>query len=507
MEDEVNVKHEISDWTDRFRGTQGVSLNPENVTKYWNNQTPYSGTNKFTDSLFPADRESILSSRGLWNKNHQDQLVSYQFDYARPETFLNTEDYVVFDDKVTFSDVKQGYLGDCYYLAALAALTEFPGLINSNFKNGGARSQNGYYEILMFIDEEWQIVIVDDLIPRIQGHRRPCFADSDPRNVIWPMLLEKAWAKINGGYANITGGKSCWPFHILTGFPSSIYYNQQFRNKDDLWRLLKSCDRRSEIMVSGSCKQGNGIVPGHAYTLISVTEIDNDSEPLRLVCLRNPWGRGEWSGDYSDDSNTWTPELRKKLNVVRSNDGIFWMSFDDYFDYYNELNVAHSPNYFKGINIFSHTDHLPKVYNLLANGPITLSTNIITHNSDFPVSIFICNYGNYNMKNVNSCYIYQNNSGTIHNLHSGHYLVGVYPHEDSGKPYQVRFSCNGNYILKSNYSYDKEHCLLSHIKSMGLEENYTVLKDVISLIYLIVKMVQTIAIRTFVVILTKDNSQ
>jgi len=31
---------------------------------------------------------------------------------------------------------------------------------------------------------------------------------------------------------------------------------------------------------------------------------------LRLVELRNPWGSGEWTGAYSDNSPEWTPELK-----------------------------------------------------------------------------------------------------------------------------------------------------------------------------------------------------
>jgi len=29
----------------------------------------------------------------------------------------------------------------------------------------------------------------------------------------------------------------------------------------------------------------------------------------KLVKLRNPWGGGEWKGDWSDESYLWTKEL------------------------------------------------------------------------------------------------------------------------------------------------------------------------------------------------------
>ena len=50
-----------------------------------------------------------------------------------------------------------------------------------------------------------------------------------------------------------------------------------------------------------------GIVPWHAYTVISAYEIEGE----KVIKLRNPHGKGEWLGDWSDGSNKWTEKLRK----------------------------------------------------------------------------------------------------------------------------------------------------------------------------------------------------
>ena len=50
-----------------------------------------------------------------------------------------------------------------------------------------------------------------------------------------------------------------------------------------------------------------GILSGHAYSLNDVFEIedenmDKERKSHRLLRVRNPWGRGEWMGKWSDNS-------------------------------------------------------------------------------------------------------------------------------------------------------------------------------------------------------------
>jgi hypothetical protein len=49
--------------------------------------------------------------------------------------------------------------------------------------------------------------------------------------------------------------------------------------------------------------------------------------------LRNPWGRQEWNGAWSDKSQEWkdaTDDLKKELNFRDADDGIFFMTFEDF---------------------------------------------------------------------------------------------------------------------------------------------------------------------------------
>ena len=47
---------------------------------------------------------------------------------------------------------------------------------------------------------------------------------------------------------------------------------------------------------------GNGLYAGHAYSITSVHKFNTSSGQVRLVRLRNPWGKTEWKGAWSDGS-------------------------------------------------------------------------------------------------------------------------------------------------------------------------------------------------------------
>lgn len=42
----------------------------------------------------------------------------------------------------------------------------------------------------------------------------------------------------------------------------------------------------------------------------------------------------EWKGKWSDNSDEWTPELKKELELVSGDDGTFWINISDFRKYY-----------------------------------------------------------------------------------------------------------------------------------------------------------------------------
>ena len=60
-----------------------------------------------------------------------------------------------------------------------------------------------------------------------------------------------------------------------------------------------------------------GVIQGHAYSLLKAAEVeDSAGEKVKIVQIRNPWGKFEWKGDWSDDSNIWSDSAKKIMGFV-----------------------------------------------------------------------------------------------------------------------------------------------------------------------------------------------
>ena len=60
-----------------------------------------------------------------------------------------------------------------------------------------------------------------------------------------------------------------------------------------------------------------------------------------LLKLRNPWGNFEWKGDWGDESDKWTPELKEQVGFEEAaDDGAFWFGLDDFVKYFGRVQIC-----------------------------------------------------------------------------------------------------------------------------------------------------------------------
>ena len=67
------------------------------------------------------------------------------------------------------------------------------------------------------------------------------------------MILEKAWAKIYGGYANIEAGFTSEALSDLTGAPTTVYTtDDEDLTPDERFGILWLADNKNYIMCAGT---------------------------------------------------------------------------------------------------------------------------------------------------------------------------------------------------------------------------------------------------------------
>lgn len=102
--------------------------------------------------------------------------------------------------KATTNDIKQGSIGNCWFMAACSAIAETPGRIEKIFGtkdqfNNGA----GFYDLTLYVLSVPITIRIDDLVPTYGTTSQTLFARIVNRGV-WMPVVEKAFAKLYGNY-------------------------------------------------------------------------------------------------------------------------------------------------------------------------------------------------------------------------------------------------------------------------------------------------------------------
>ena len=167
----------------------------------------------WTDPDFPPQVKSLFDPV-VDKEADAGKFSSYDWKRAS-DCYANP---AVISDGITVSDINQGALGDCYFLAVLSAMAEFPDRIQALIETKTVNAA-GIYMLKFFINGIETPVVVDDHLPVIGGSVQPTFAHNK-NGELWVALLEKGWAKLHGSYARVESGLPCFANTHLSGVPS-----------------------------------------------------------------------------------------------------------------------------------------------------------------------------------------------------------------------------------------------------------------------------------------------
>uniref|UniRef100_A0A8D1WXQ3 Calpain-3 n=1 Tax=Sus scrofa TaxID=9823 RepID=A0A8D1WXQ3_PIG len=296
----------------------------------------------FEDRVFPAGVQS-LGSLELSQKTKMKAIT-----WKRPKEICENPRFIIGGANRT--DICQGDLGDCWFLAAIACLTLNKRLLFRVIPHDQSFTENyaGIFHFQFWRYGDWVDVVIDDCLPTYNNQL--VFTKSNHRNEFWSALLEKAYAKLHGSYEALKGGNTTEAMEDFTGGVTEF-----FEIKDaprDMYKIMKKAIERGSLMgcsidtivpVQFETRMACGLVKGHAYSVTGLEEALFKGEKVKLVRLRNPWGQVEWNGSWSDSWKDWSfvdKDEKARLQHQVTEDGEFWMSYDDFIYHFTKLEIC-----------------------------------------------------------------------------------------------------------------------------------------------------------------------
>ncbi|CAJ1347827.1 unnamed protein product [Effrenium voratum] len=176
----------------------------------WIKSTDANQTKRFVDPEFPHSDKSLGKD---WGDIEWARVI--WLGPSSMELFKNLEP----------AHVCQGAMGDCWLIAAIAAVAEFPNYVRDQLFCGTSElTEDGKYNIRLFDHtvDDWRVVTIDDSLPckarcRERPQPSPLFVKLRGGEAYVPLLEKKAFGKFVGSYQNLLGGWSNMAFYAMTG--------------------------------------------------------------------------------------------------------------------------------------------------------------------------------------------------------------------------------------------------------------------------------------------------
>jgi hypothetical protein len=213
----------------------------------------------------------------------------------------------------SYEDVYQGEEGDCWLLSSFAVTAAHdPSVIQSMFTSDGTQTENGVevqvWTVRFYDNGVATYLTVNNYLPASSG----CFvyaggyqSISNPNNVLWVGLAEKAYAQLcesgwnarpqSNAYASLNGGAASSSLAVITGAQES--FTNPFASSTSFINAIAN----GMLLTLGSYAGNSalGVVGDHDYSVLGYNASN------QTFTLLNPWG---WNNSNAPGilNLTWT---------------------------------------------------------------------------------------------------------------------------------------------------------------------------------------------------------
>ncbi|KAM3104920.1 C2 family cysteine protease [Phormidesmis sp. 146-33] len=271
---------------------------PESVRNLANkviNSDPANTRGSYIGNLLGGDSSGKMESLiGKW-------FLGSDRPIADPMTMYQRANGSLFVDGISWQDVDQGGVGDCYFMASLAAVARTDHTIIDNMITDNG---DDTFTVRFYNNGSADYVTVDRFLPTQENGFFYANNSSGKRfdnntNELWAALVEKAYAQVNesgwlgrdntNSYAGINSGFSAPVLSQITGRGTEgnrhVSSGTWLWEKDDIGYIINAFNANKPIVLGTPSEVDNSrIIATHAYTLI-----DYNAGTGRFT-LFNPWG-------------------------------------------------------------------------------------------------------------------------------------------------------------------------------------------------------------------------
>ena len=326
---------------------------------------------KFFDDIFPPNINSLIKGyhqKKIRNKNAEKTLGEILFKEYRDITWKreselennnnsNNNTNIFPQDDIFINKIIYNKLSNPNLYSALNALSNNPERIKKLFINS-KKDSTCLFGVNIGCNGNLQQVVIDDFFPFNKKHNNSKTFLSEEKGLLWPQILEKAYAKVFGSYnlisersmESILKDLTCAPVITLDSFGDNLSKELLEAYKKN-WIIMAGA---GDTIASEDLLRDLGLPPNadHEISLVyklteeNINQITSNSLNIptnddynTVLKIRNLLGKIEWIGDWSDYSGLWNDSFKNILNY-NSGEKSFYMNLKDFKLYFSRIKIC-----------------------------------------------------------------------------------------------------------------------------------------------------------------------
>ncbi|RMZ97040.1 calpain-A-like isoform X3 [Brachionus plicatilis] len=307
--------------------------------------------NLFEDSTFPPDDASLYF--------HKNILCDKKVVWKRPTELCENPSF--FGGELKVWNFSSGLLKNAALIFGCSSLSLNEKLFNfivPENQDFTLSNYGGIFHFRFWYHGKWVDVCVDDRIP-VDSENNFVFSHNTANtNEFWLPLCEKAYAKLCGCYEFLNDVTVREILVDLTGGFVEKFDIKNLKNekrKKEMWQFLNESQVNRSLIhgyiepnpkIRGT-RLANGLAIDRYYVVSKLISVFDDEKNFNLIQIKNPWDQKiDWRLPWSDKVNN----LVKKSDQIKTllgqenSHGHFWITFDDFYHYFETILVCEFTN-------------------------------------------------------------------------------------------------------------------------------------------------------------------